>query len=168
MSDIQSISNGTYVIGQTSATNFVGGPGIKVDSPSEGTVRISNDETVLYEDWSKVDQLAGTVFNLSESWKNFERIGITYDNMEFTGRLGYTEYPTSGQLTFRPPLTNFNDGLSINIPWARWEPSGNNIYVKSRGLLYDSWTHPQATSGSFRGYRLHKIVGINRISGGNA
>ena len=48
MSDIQSIANGTYVIGETSATNFIAGNGIKIDEPSAGTVRIGNDETVLW------------------------------------------------------------------------------------------------------------------------
>ena len=47
--NIQSISQGTYTIGQTSATNFVAGNGIKIDEPSAGTVRIGNDETVLWE-----------------------------------------------------------------------------------------------------------------------
>ena len=47
--NIQSISQGTYTIGQTSATNFIAGPGIKIDEPSAGTVRIGNDETVLFE-----------------------------------------------------------------------------------------------------------------------
>lgn len=41
--NIQSISQGTYTIGQTSALNFEAGPGIKIDSPSAGTVRIGND-----------------------------------------------------------------------------------------------------------------------------
>ena len=41
--NIQSISQGTYTIGQTSATNFVAGPGIKIDEPSAGTVRIGID-----------------------------------------------------------------------------------------------------------------------------
>lgn len=69
--NIQSISQGTYTIGQTSATNFVAGPGIKIDEPSAGTVRIGNDETVL---WSG----SGTAgeFTLNESYKNFEKIGI--------------------------------------------------------------------------------------------
>ena len=37
---IQSISQGTFTIGQTSATNLIAGPGIKIDEPSAGTVRI--------------------------------------------------------------------------------------------------------------------------------
>ena len=41
--NIQSISQGTFTIGQTSATNFVAGPGIKIDEPSAGTVRIGMD-----------------------------------------------------------------------------------------------------------------------------
>lgn len=66
--NIQSISQGTYTIGQTSATNFVAGPGIKIDEPSAGTVRIGNDETVL---WS--GNLTST-FSLSESMSSFNRV----------------------------------------------------------------------------------------------
>lgn len=146
-----------------SALPISAGPGVKMDVVND-TLVFSNDETVLYENWAQINQSAGTIFNLSESWKNFEKIGITYDNMEFTGRLGYTEYPTSGEKVFSPPLTNFNDGLSINIPWARWQPTGDNIYVVARGLNYGTWTSPQITSGTLRGYRLHKIVGINRTA----
>ena len=165
MAEINSIANGSFVLGQTSATNFIAGNGIKIDEPSAGTVRIGNDETVLWEDWTQNNQTAGTIYNLSESYKNFERIGLTYDNMEFTGRIGYTEYPTVSSVAFRTPMTNFNDGLSINIPFAFFAPSGDNIMLKSRGLLYNSWTDPQYTSGDWRGYRLHKVVGIHRISG---
>ena len=166
MSEINSIANGTFTIGQTSATNFVAGPGIKIDEPSAGTVRIGNDETVLWENWNQTNQTAGTLCELSESYNNFERVGILYDNMEFTGRWGYTEFPASAK-AFRPPMTNFNDGLSLNIPWARWVPSGDNIYVQNRGLIYGTWTTPNNTSGDLRGYRIHQIRGINRISGGN-
>lgn len=126
-----------------------------VDSP------LGLNETVLWENWNQTNQTAGTLCELSESYKNFERVGILYDNMEFTGRWGYTEFPVSANV-FRPPMTNFNDGLSLNIPWARWVPSGDNIYVQNRGLIYGTWTAPNNTSGDLRGYRIHQIRGINR------
>ena len=76
MSEINSIANGTFTIGQTSATNFIAGPGIKIDEPSAGTVRIGTDETVL---WS--GSLTGTAGSLtaqlSEPFTNFEEIRLT-------------------------------------------------------------------------------------------
>lgn len=70
--NIQSISQGTYTIGQTSATNFQAGPGIKIDSPSEGTVRIGNDETVLWEGSEK------SGCNFSESCRNFDKLRVKF------------------------------------------------------------------------------------------
>ena len=67
--NIQSISQGTYTIGQTSATNFVAGPGIKIDEPSAGTVRIGNDETVLFSGNFNTKSCT-----LSESPLNFESV----------------------------------------------------------------------------------------------
>ena len=71
--NIQSISQGTYTIGQTSATNFQAGPGIKIDEPSAGTVRIGNDETVL---WSGTYSTDTTQLVCGESIANFEKIDI--------------------------------------------------------------------------------------------
>ena len=159
------IYDGSFVLGNTNELTFSAGPGIKIDSPSAGTVRIGNDETVLWEDWTKNDQVAGTMYILSESWKNFERIGLTYDNMEFTGRLNYVEYPTSGAIELVTPMTNYNTFPSVNIPWAHFKTSGDNLTMLKRGLVYGSWTSPNFTSGDFRGNRLHKIIGLNRISG---
>lgn len=69
--NIQSIANGTFTIGQTSATNFIAGPGISIDSPSAGTVRIGNDETVL---WSGDAYTGSTAINLSEPTTAFSKI----------------------------------------------------------------------------------------------
>ena len=71
--NIQSISQGTYTIGQTSATNFVAGPGIKIDEPSAGTVRIGNDETVL---WSGSRTSA---CSLSENAYNFDYLQVHFE-----------------------------------------------------------------------------------------
>ena len=73
MSEINSIANGTFTIGQSSALTFEAGPGITIDSPSAGTVRIGNDETVL---WSGTRTNEAT---LSESAYNFEFIRIEFD-----------------------------------------------------------------------------------------
>ena len=71
--NIQSISQGTFTIGQTSATNFVAGPGIKIDEPSAGTVRIGNDETVLYSGSSTI-----TTGALSEPATNFNYLRVSF------------------------------------------------------------------------------------------
>lgn len=80
MKNIQSIANGSFVLGQTSATNFIAGNGIKIDKPSAGTVRIGNDETVLY---STTGDGRNNSFTLSELASIFEYLrfeGIGFNN----------------------------------------------------------------------------------------
>ena len=76
--NIQSIANGSFVLGQTSATNFIAGPGIKIDEPSAGTVRIGNDETVLYEGTGQFG------LNLSDSIYNYDKIAVSISRVSPT------------------------------------------------------------------------------------
>lgn len=45
---MNTIYDGSFVLGETNNLTFSAGPGIAITQPSEGTVRIANDETVLY------------------------------------------------------------------------------------------------------------------------
>ena len=72
--NIQSISQGTFTIGNTNELTFSAGPGISIDQPSEGVVRIGNDETVLY---TSSDGTNSDV-DFSETRNNFEYIRIIY------------------------------------------------------------------------------------------
>jgi len=162
MSEINSIANGSFVLGQTSATNFVGGPGIKVDSPSEGTVRISNDETVL---WSGDAGTSNFPITLSEAATNFERIRIVWKwnssvehcaivsehsptNADFclhnAASIGGTQYFTNGRFTY---TTNYT---KIEYSWGI-QPNG-------------TWSTPASQE---KHIHFYKVVGINRISGSN-
>jgi len=172
--NIQSIANGTYVIGQTSATNFVGGPGIKVDSPSEGTVRISNDETVL---WSGTKNLIGDTIQLSESLNNFNEIAILHcDRYEIDGSISYFPRTVSGDfnwLTF-PCCSQFMYGTAIYNRGAELSANANkdtftiigsyNYSVNSGG----PYGYTVITANGSLGQRnIYKVIGINRISRSN-
>jgi len=179
--NIQSIANGTYVIGQTSATNFVGGPGIKVDSPSEGTVRISNDETVLWENSNGVKLKDG--ITLSESRLNFESIKITYV-ITADGAPTVLEIPMLGinrGSSFLHTLPGSLDNHSYNtagycLLWQVFFADCTDTYLKSNtsqfigkmnfinGSTPGTWTQGANDNVPI----VYKIVGINRISGGNA
>ena len=111
MSEINSIAQGTYTLGQTSATTYQAGPGISITQPSEGTVRISNDETVLYSGETNIS--TGT---LSEPATNFN-----YLRVSFAEKAGGAAYP-GGQLV---------SDLDINECLA-----GNNISSACAGLSY--------------------------------
>ena len=73
MSDLRSIAEGTFVLGDTNGLTFEAGPGITVSQPSEGTVRIANDETVLY---SGTYSTSITSVTLSEEITHFEKIEV--------------------------------------------------------------------------------------------
>lgn len=168
---IQSIANGTYSIGETNKLTFSAGPGIKIDEPSAGTVRIGNDETVL---WS------GTTFNpagsnnpmngtayLSESIFNFDQIrfDFTAGNYTFNESVLLTNPIKTGQVCY------FN---------VKKEQNNNNVYMGTRyGFTNDTTltgfcsygaTQNVATmTGGYWGYGgVVRVVGINRISGSNA
>ena len=170
--NIQSISQGTYTIGQTSATNFVAGPGIKIDEPSAGTVRIGNDETELYYNPINNNVNTDAEFVMSESIWNFERVMITFDNMEFTNRYVTMIIDLSGlqhnDNNLATPWYNGATPSVLNIPWAMFKINeiGNIKYI-NRGLIYGKWNAPAYTTEALRGLRVVRVIGINRISGGN-
>ena len=166
--NIQSISQGTYTIGQTSATNFVAGPGIKIDEPSAGTVRIGNDETVLYSGYLN---MPGNSLVLSEPASAFEHTIIYYTNNDgFQSSVDFI------------PKTDVIYGPCINVI-SQW--SNGNTYFKTLTLTsndtrtYQAWTSASQIvvnstaniSYSFNNsnlLKIQKVVGINRISGSNA
>ena len=167
---IQSISMGTYTIGNTNELTFSAGPGIKVDQPSEGVVRIGNDETVLW------DNGYSFTINVPESIYNFEKLSVTVHragtlvpNQEFyTDRISavgghfYTNYIASENVNnnsmyiFTTPYNVSEDGKTITSP------------VSSMGVLFN------LNGSDIQRYKnnstapIFRIVGINRISGSNA
>lgn len=158
---MNTIYNGSFVLGQTSATNFVAGPGIKIDEPSAGTVRIGNDETVLYEDTNYT--YGRTSVSLSESYKNFERIRIITskgDVLEFTStnKGGYNHQS----------LFHFGNAFLIV---CHWDFTNDTTYEGSSGNMIDLSNMTSFTINSSAQYgrwtQPVKIIGINRISGGN-
>lgn len=167
MSEIRSISTGTYTIGQTSNLNFEAGQGIKITEPSEGTVRISNDETVLYDNPTNHNVSTSAEFVMSESLWNFHRALIEFDNMEFADSPLNMEIDldvTTTDTKYYTPMRNGNSFPLLNIPYANFQinASGNIKYL-DRGLLYSSnWNTVYTTTGDSRGYRVRKVIGINR------
>ena len=178
MSEINSIANGTFTIGQTSATSFIAGNGIKIDEPSEGTVRIGNDETVLFE--TTAVNGVGTC-NLSESLKNFERIAVLgtrgYDGESDPNKNGGT-----GPWTFwdcdkiSADGSDFHSVTPFIFEGYNWK---NSCYSANSSFTTLTWyrgcqknmasNDVATTADSFTGcVGIKKIIGINRISGSNA
>ena len=173
MSEINSIANGTFTLGQTSATNFQAGPGIKIDSPSAGTVRIGNDETVLFENSN------GTSVNngipCSENPFNFNELKIYW----------YCEGNTNSKIDFISPAylgINNKFNLSYIMPADAFDnisymyirnctmtlnTSGISSYNAQQAVLYNKTVVIGPEESDFAVANICKVIGINRISGGN-
>ena len=170
MSEIRSISEGTFVIGDTNGLTFEAGPGITVSKPSEGTVRIANDETVLYTGTSHT-----TSFNLSESPANFKQLRIKFDEMGTGLRFGYMYCNDTSLASIGATGLNFftNDSSdSIHIDSVRFEVNSNALtmnYAQKKWLSKNESASNQGFGAAsiIDNIKIYDIVGINRISGGN-
>ena len=165
---MNTIYDGTFTIGQTSATNFIAGPGIKIDEPSAGTVRIGNDETVLWSGDTGVSECT-----LSEPMTNFERIRIY---------IGTDASPSNNSIIYEvdPNTTNFSvaRGKGVGNAWISWihfSASSTSISIpNTKAFNFGStgssaWSNPTISLNSAEDRNsIWKVVGINRISGGNA
>lgn len=161
MSEINSIANGTFTIGQTSATNFEAGPGISITQPSEGTVRIANDETVL---WSGNQSLTGvTSVNLSENVSSFNTLKFewspTYGSNRCTNTIDY--YPNTNNVPIL--FVNYwNTTGFFNAPWEfLLAVSANETQLK---YLFDYKQRLNGESSALNHHEsvLYKVIGVNR------
>lgn len=159
--NIQSIANGSFVLGNTNELTFSAGQGIQIDSPSEGVVRIGNDETVLYSG-------AGTTAaSLSEPITNFENIEIyCHANEGYASNdVHILKFPTTNTVYELHYGTFYNDITTKELYYSRYIVSGNSLVQTLHQNLYAptaSWS-----LGAIDTY-ITKVVGINRISGSNA
>ena len=159
--NIQSISLGTYTLGETNKLTFSAGPGIKIDEPNAGTVRIGNDETVLYEILPTQSNTGS--FVVSEPFSGFERIkvlfGRGYDNAI------YNEFAGDGS-QWRCHCTIQASDVILN--YSNYTISGGVSAIKNSDLR---WTIKTNSTVKYEGTNfpnnVYKIIGINRISGGN-
>lgn len=172
MSEINSIANGSFVLGQTSATNFVAGPGIKIDEPSAGTVRIGNDETVL---WSGESTVLNQTFNLSEPFTNFKKIRFKHC-FEGSGVFApiFTDYDTStltAQGGAKQGIGLGYNGCKAQNDLPGWNfglaniVSVSNTELSGRGAGYFALNTKSLITKNI--YYIYGIYGVDRISGGN-
>ena len=164
--NIQSISQGTYTLGDTNKLTFSAGPGIKIDEPSAGTVRIGNDETVLWD--GNGTPVASA--NLSESISNFERVRVLlgpYSGANYS--LEYYELSPSGR-----HIWNFSLGLGEANAWhaiVQLKETDDTLYSPvTKRMNFGAFTSTTTNITSLTETNpavIFKVIGINRISGGN-
>ena len=158
---MNTIYDGSFVLGSISATNFIAGNGIKIDEPSAGTVRIGNDETVL---WSGTQSLnTPTAVNLSEPASSFKSFKIVWS-------------PTYGSNMVSNTIDNFtntnNIPLFVSTYWtptgstnAPWEfivalsATGSNFHYLSD---YKQRLNGQSSAINHHESVLYQVIGINR------
>ena len=154
--NIQSISNGSFVLGQTSATNFVAGPGIKIDQPSEGVVRIGNDETVLFSGTLKSDGNGYPVSAaLTESIENFNYIrveGYCHNGTQFPWT---TKLYTNGNAIYGIGLGQWRD-VTKELDMSRFKLEGSIV-----SAMEGTWIIPSNAWGNTVSF-ITKVIGINR------
>ena len=168
--NIQSISQGTYTIGNTNELTFSAGPGIKVDQPSEGVVRIGNDETVLFD--GLTNQITSTSsFNLTDDYNKYDYLKIFYYNS-----FGLSQPYACSVETFVDTTT---ETMDVAIPFTCGNSTANQSF--DRNVIEFTSSSPASvtvyaagsrlnitTTGSTmspvpaadRGIRLRRIVGI--------
>jgi hypothetical protein len=175
MSEIQSIANGTYMIGETTQTELQAGPGISITKPSEGTVRIAADETVLWSGFkTDIPDTGVSSYTLSELATNFETVRIEYvlqgnqDTQSSTGNTGAgTVFYEIGS-SFSRYSTYIHCVMNGNESFT-----GFNIYdvdTNIRNMDTLTWNVKSVLRGqsnNAKWFHITKIVGINRIAGGN-
>ena len=158
---MNTIYDNTFVLGQTSATNFVAGPGIVIDEPSAGTVRIGTDETVL---WSGSPTASNVSINLSEPISGFERFAVewrSYARFYRDELFGDSNKPV---IALGAVFVNTDGNYEKSL--TTWTTDNGTTY-SWKATIHGSFTGNQTSN--FNQYVVPlKIIGINRISGSNA
>ena len=161
-----------------STDEITAGTGIKVTTPAAGQIQISNDETVLYDGSSAGQLKSDTTIAISESYLNFEKIKFYFlasagsvGNTQYTreaivlrgtGSLSYTEVSTG------PIVSGVNGTTHTDVASFTFSTSDEtHCTVKSTGIRVSVTSAGAYNTISDRGPTVLRIVGINRISGGN-
>ena len=155
---MNTIYDGTFVLGNTNELTFSAGPGIKIDEPSAGTVRIGNDETVLWS--ANLGAQGVTSATLSEPFTNFEQLEVWWAQQ--TERTLVERYYTANltQLFCTHGKYQASNGY-IYFFVAAWSISGtsaNKQYCKYKSQ--DQWNNNTWTDANE--LCPCKIIGINR------
>ena len=162
---MNTIYDGSYVIGQTSATNFIPGPGIKIDSPSAGIVRIGNDETVL---WSGSKNTTAGSESLYDNMWNYNKVDfyLTFDTTEPPQRAQcITRYYVGNHTTAQPLYVYLTaNNIASNTLTAEVMYFSGNQNGNSFGLLGGIRRVNSTVSTGITSYnaKLVEIRGIGR------
>ena len=162
------IYNGTFLLGNTSATTLSAGPGIKIDTSVPGTIKISNDETVLFS--GNLSQGNKDTILLSEPITNFEKFKV----------YGAWNYNTDARMYSQVEIDTVNSGLRFDLNtfgpvYTTAQSTSSECYWTVGCYKFNSPTAIDVVNairfhtnqGAFSNsdtIKIYKIVGINRRS----
>ena len=165
---IQSIAQNNYILHNIDAKKlYVQEPLFTANSGDAVYVGWRPDETVLYDQSANQNCSVTAEFQMNESLWNFHRAFIEFDNMEYANQPLNMEIDLDVSTTGTTYYTPMRNGASfpvLNIPYANFRINdAGNIKYLNRGLLWgNNWTSVNTTTGDNRGYRVRKVIGINR------
>ena len=159
-----------------SALPISAGPGIKFEMV-DNTLVASTDETVLYSGYENVGNDGAATYNLTELPTNFNKIKIYWclrNNTQFdqgNKGVGSVEYDTNLYSADYTYIAGFMEGASNNTAFEiyRYDANISNIRTTSwnqNGRLV-RLVDNQVLTNNAMWFHIYKVIGINRISGGN-
>lgn len=159
-----SIWEGNFVLGNTSASTLSAQPGIKLDTSVPGVIGIGTDETVLWSGerlwWSDTSELT-----LSGNVSDYESFKVVYsDDWQLKAVIG--EFPGTNN-TFDASLFG-SEGNNLTFKTSKFSVSGDKINIDSSRTIEITSAGAIPTRVFTSSYiKFYKIIGCNRISGGN-
>ena len=166
-----SIYNGTFVLGDVSATTLSAGNGIKITTDEPGVIKVSNDETVLWSgNYTPGNGTAPSDVSvqLTESIMNFERIQIS-----IMGKVGRVIEILPSEVTttvdafnksiYLTGIDSVNNTTIVGLLISTVE--NNSTKLRFRAGYSSNWADAYRSGKDWGYFTLIKISGINRISG---
>ena len=160
------IFDGTFVLGDVSATTLSAGEGIKITTDEPGVIKVSNDETVLFS-----GNMSTKTCTLSESPLNFERVKFYLADDSGHTSWGSTEIKSENLTACSAENGKCMAGCAV--PWSEGfrimtvSATSANSYRNWTSCGYQWWGNGGGQIGT--GYmNILEVRGINRKqNGGN-
>ena len=164
-------SGSTPTLQVEAPVDIVAGPGIVIDNPDGNTLRVSvaqDVETVLWSNDEGTDTryITWSQQSLSEDISHFGRVKFLY-NGDNAGSGEWHEFDVvrGGYYTLQSVSVLGSGGIAIRI--AKFSLSGTSI-TNDANVTTNRQPGGTWDANSTTGYnKLYRIVGLNRISGGN-
>lgn len=160
------INSNRAIRGPVTAVPVVTGKGVRLVADTENNRWVVEaDETVLWDG----NGTSSTSVSLSENIANFERVRVTWVNNNY---LLTTEAAIHGSTLYFGGAVfgwNSNDGSRMQISGGNYTISNNGTTLTSAGgnQVYFGNSGSSYGGQAPKDMALLKVVGINRVSGGN-